>query len=200
MSTPSKSSKLAGAGILSAVAASLCCITPVLALISGASGAASAFSWMEPLRPYLIGITVLVLVFAWYQKLKPKKQDMDCACEEDEKPKFIQSKTFLGMVTIFAVIMLAFPYYSKIFYPDNKKEVVIVNASNIQTVNFDVKGMTCEACEEHVKHAVNELDGIVNSEASFETAKAKVKFDTSKTSKVEIEKAINATGYKVINK
>lgn len=197
MSTQSKSSKLAGAGVLSAVAASLCCITPVLALISGASGAASAFSWIEPFRPYLIGITVLVLAFAWYQILKPKKQDIECACE-DEKPKFIQTKTFLGFVTVFAVIMLAFPYYSKIFYPDNKKEVVIVNQSNIQTVNFDVKGMTCTSCEEHVKHAVNELEGIVNVDASFETAKAEVKFDKTKTSKEEIEKTINSIGYKVI--
>ena len=67
-----KNNRLVGAGVLSAVAASLCCITPVLALISGASGVASTFSWMEPARPYLIGITVLVLGFAWYQKLKPR--------------------------------------------------------------------------------------------------------------------------------
>ena len=68
MNTKSKSGKLAGASILSAVAASLCCITPVLALISGASGVASTFSWLEPFRPYLLGITIFVLAFAWYQK------------------------------------------------------------------------------------------------------------------------------------
>lgn len=42
-----KNNRLVGAGVLSAVAASLCCITPVLALISGASGVASTFSWMD---------------------------------------------------------------------------------------------------------------------------------------------------------
>ena len=81
-----ESSKLLGAGLLTAATASLCCITPVLALISGTTGLASTFSWMEPFRPYLIGITVLVLAFAWYQKLKPKTQEeIDCACYEDEK-------------------------------------------------------------------------------------------------------------------
>jgi len=195
-----ESSKLLGAGLLTAAAASLCCITPVLALISGTTGLASTFSWMEPFRPYLIGITVLVLAFAWYQKLKPKTQEeIDCACDEDEKPSFFKSKTFLGIVTIFSVFMLAFPYYSKIFYPDNKKDIVIVSQSDIQTVNFDVKGMTCTSCEEHVKHAVNELEGIVNVEASYENEKAEVKFDNTKTSKEDIEKAINSTGYKVIN-
>ena len=83
-----KDNKLIGAGLLTAFAASLCCITPVLALIAGTSGLASSFSWLEPFRPYLIGLTILVLGFAWYQKLKPKKE-IDCDCETDEKPKFI---------------------------------------------------------------------------------------------------------------
>src|SRR5690625_7732599 len=77
-----KNNRLVGAGVLSAVAASLCCITPVLALISGASGVASTFSWMEPARPYLIGITVLVLGFAWYQKLKPRTEIGRASCRE----------------------------------------------------------------------------------------------------------------------
>ncbi|MDZ7646572.1 MAG: hypothetical protein U5K54_05000 [Cytophagales bacterium] len=46
------------------------CITPVLALISGVGGIAATFSWLEPVRPYLIGITTLVLGFAWYQELE----------------------------------------------------------------------------------------------------------------------------------
>ena len=56
--------KLIGAGLLTAITASLCCITPVLALIAGTSGIASTFSWIEPFRPYLIGLTILVLGFA----------------------------------------------------------------------------------------------------------------------------------------
>ena len=44
--------KLAVTSILTAITASLCCITPVLALIAGTSGVASTFSWIEPFRPY----------------------------------------------------------------------------------------------------------------------------------------------------
>ena len=197
-----KNNKLIGAGVLSAVAASLCCITPVLALISGASGVASTFSWLEPARPYLISITVLVLGFAWYQKLKPRTaEEIQCACEEDEKPPFMQTKKFLGIVTVFATMMLAFPYYAHIFYPSNdQKEVVIVNASDLQTVNFDIKGMTCNACASHVENDVSKLPGIVNVTASFEAAKATVEFDQSKVSNSQIEEAINATGYQVVGK
>jgi hypothetical protein len=43
-----------GAGLFSAITASLCYVTPVLALVAGTSGMAATFSWIEPFRPYLI--------------------------------------------------------------------------------------------------------------------------------------------------
>ena len=195
MKTENTSKNAAYTGLFAAIAASSCCIPPVIALIAGVGGSASALSWMEPFRPYLIGLAVIAIGYAWYAYLKPKKAD-DC-CEVDAKPKWYQTKGFLIGITLFAAISISFPYYSHIFYPDNKKEVIVVNQSDIQTVNFDVKGMYCASCEEHVKHAVNELEGIVNVAASYEKANAEVEFDNTKTSKEDIEKAINSTGYKV---
>ena len=194
-----KDNKLIGAGLLTAFAASLCCITPVLALIAGTSGLASSFSWLEPFRPYFIGLTVLVLGFAWYQKLKPKKE-IDCNCKTDEKPKFIQSKKFLGIVTAFAITMLAFPYYAHIFYPKTEKQVIIVDKSNIKTVEFRISGMTCAGCEDHIHHEVNKLSGILTSTTSYHDGNAVVEFDNTKTDVVEIEKAIYGTGYSVTDK
>ena len=191
--------KLIGAGLLTAITASLCCITPVLALIAGTSGIASTFSWIEPFRPYLIILTILVLGFAWYQKLKPRKE-IDYECETDEKPKFIQSKTFLGFVTVFAIVMLAFPHYSGVFYPNKEKQIIVCDKSDIKTTEFKINGMTCTSCEEHVNHEVNKLNGIANSKASFENGNAIIEFDKTKTNETEIEKAINSTGYKVTDK
>lgn len=199
MSTEKSSKKAAYTGLFAAIAASSCCIPPVVALIAGVGGSASALSWMEPFRPYLIGLAVVAIGYAWYNYYKLKNTD-DCNCEVDEKPKWFQTKGFLVGITLFAAISISFPYYSHIFYPDNKKEVVIVNQSNIQTVNFDVKGMTCASCEQYVTHAVNELEGIVNVAASFDNANATVEFDNSKTTVEDIEKAINSTGYKVTDK
>ena len=92
---------LIGVGLLTAISASLCCITPVLALLAGTSGLASTFSWLDPFRPYFIGLTIFVLGIAWYQKLTKRKQ-IDCNCETKTKTTFIQTKTFLGLVTVFA--------------------------------------------------------------------------------------------------
>lgn len=194
------STKSAGAGLLAAIVASLCCITPVFSLLAGIGGIAATFSWMEPLRPYLIVLTIGVLAFAWYQKLKPStKEEIDCACEEDDKPSFWQSKRFLGIVTVFAALMLAFPAYSHIFYSKNDSTggTVDKEQTQIKFADFKIKGMTCTGCEEHVKHAVFALDGVQDVSASYKDASAQVKYDVSLVDVNEITEVINSTGYTV---
>ncbi|MFT5513246.1 MAG: mercuric ion transport protein [Bacteroidia bacterium] len=191
--------KYIGAGVLTAIASSLCCITPLLALVAGTGSFATAFSWLEPLRPYLICFTVLVLGFAWYQKLKVKKE-MDCDCEEDEKQSFLQGKTFLGIVTVFAILMLAFPVYSKIFYPNNEKGQSVIDRSNAQTIEYSIAGMTCESCQNTIEFKVNTIQGVFDSKASYKHEHATVSFDTTITNSAEIEEAVNALGYTVTSK
>ena len=103
----STSKSFAGASIFSAFAASLCCITPVLAIISGATGLAASFAWLDTFRPFLIVLTCLVLAWAWYRALRPQtKAEIECAC--DENPTFVQSKKFLGIVTLLSGLLVAF--------------------------------------------------------------------------------------------
>ncbi len=201
MTLKTLSNKWAGMGILSAIAASLCCITPLLAILAGSSGLASSFSWMEPLRPYLIGFTVLVIGFAWYQKLKPQAtedEEADCNCEEDTRTSFLQTKTFLGLVTIFAGLMLAFPYYSKAFYPQSPQSTTInfqENATQILVLN--IQGMTCTGCEAHIEHAANEVQGIQKAKASYVKGIAEIEFDPTQTAPEKIIEAVKTTGYEI---
>jgi mercuric ion transport protein len=194
----SKGKKLISTTIIAATVASLCCITPILALIAGTTGFASTFSWIEPFRPYLIAFTILVLLLAWYQKFKSQKQEIDCDCEE-ERAKLINSKKFLLFVTLFAGLMLAFPYYSQIFYPNTSKVVVYVKESNISEVEYNIKGMTCSGCEAHIESEVNKLKGIILVKANHEKGNTFVKYDKTKVANNEIKDAVKKTGYKIID-
>lgn len=197
MSTTKSGSKTWIAGLLTATVASLCCITPVLALFSGATGIASTFSWLEPYRPYLIGLTIAVLAFAWYQKLKPKKADIDCACEE-EKPSFWQSKIFLGIVTALAVLLMAFPSYSKIFFPKTEaRQIIVVDKSNIKQIKLNITGMDCEACSQTINLALSKVPGVLEYKTEYKDGSSIVKFDNSKTNEKAIVQTVNETGYKV---
>jgi len=180
-------------GVFAAIAASSCCIPPVIAAIAGVGGASSSLLWMEPFRPYLIGIAFVAIAYAWYNYFKLKSED-DCGCAI-EKPKFYQTKGFLIGMTLFATVSIAFPYYSGIFYSENKKEVVLVDHSNIEIVEVNIEGMTCDACEHHVNHTVNELTGVISVKTSYANENAIVEFDKTKTTVAEIEEAVNSTGY-----
>ena len=199
MSTEKTSKNAAYTGLFAAVASSSCCIPPVIALIAGVGGSASALSWMEPFRPYLIGLAIVAIGYAWYNYLKTKKAE-DC-CEVDAKPKWYQTKGFLIGITLFAAISISFPYYAHIFYPNtNNKEVIVVSEANVETLNFNIEGMTCSGCEAQVENEVNKLSGIISVSASYDNENATVTFDKSKTSTEDIENAINSTGYRVIDK
>lgn len=185
--------KFMGAGILTAITASLCCITPILALVAGAGGLASTFSWVEPLRPYLIGATVIVLGFAWYGQLKPKNE-IQCECEEEEKKSFFQSTTFLAFVTLFSVAMLAFPYVADDFYPFSvPKEIV---ESNLVTADLKINGMTCEGCEANIKNYAKAA-GADMVTADYKSGTAVIKFSEEKTDIDSIVNNIKLLGYEV---
>lgn len=188
-----------GAGLFAAIAASLCCITPVIAFLAGSSSIMANFSWIEPARPYLIGLSFTVLALAWYIKLRPaKSNNPDCNCETTKKPSFLQSKTFLAIVTVFAVLMMAFPLYAKMFFPKPKIQTSsIVAVDNRQQVKFTIQGMTCEGCEEHVNNQLSKVTGVLAYKTSFVNQSSLVTFDKSKVNIKTIEAAINRTGYKV---
>lgn len=186
-----------GAGIVTAIAASICCVTPVVAFLAGISGVASTFSWLEPFRHWMVGLTLLFLGIAWYQKLKPQ-WDPSCACEAN--PSFWKSKTLLGILTVLTGVLMAFPYYSEAFIPTQDKHIVYVEdveESQAQTVDLTIDGMTCTGCEAAVEQAAGGVPGVLQTDASYATGKAMVKYDRTKTDQKTITNAINRTGFTV---
>lgn len=188
-------------GLLAAFGASLCCITPVLAVLAGSTGLASSFTWMEPFRPYLIALTVVVLAYAWWDKLKPKKADIECACEPEEggKVSFWYSTTFLALVTLFSAVMLSFPYWGDALIRSDKPKTIVVDKANLFKNTIHIEGMTCQACEATVEKVGSDVDGVISIKASTKDKRAIVEFDKSKTDIKTIMKAIGSTGYKPVS-
>ena len=199
LAQPSKS--LFGAGLLAALAASLCCITPLLAVVGGIGGAASSFAWLEPYRLYLVGLTVAVLGFGWYRQLRPTPAD-DC-CAVPVQRSFMQSTGFLASVTVLAALLLAFPYYGAELYPKAKASPPVSTATSSasiwQTRTYRIGGMTCEACAHHVESAVQQVPGVQSVAVSYDQATAQVRFDATHAQPAQVESAINGTGYHVLN-
>ena len=118
-----------------------------------------------------------------------------CAC--DANPSFWQTKSFLIIVTVLAGVMLAFQYYSALFFPESKQDQRVANVEkiNVQSITLDVEGMTCTGCEATVKNAAHSVERVLESDASYETGIATVKYDKSRTNREQIVVAINKTGF-----
>jgi len=200
----SKEKKWIGAGLIAAIAASLCCIAPVLAILGGIGGVASAFTWLEPLRPYFIGLSVIALGAAFYQAYKPKKE-IECECEpalsgdgKNDKPRFINSKKFLWIILFVSVALYSFPYYSSALFPNVDMTVAMTNSDNIREAKIDIEGMTCSSCENTVDYSLKTTKGVLSATSSYKTGAAKVKYDKTKVNPEQLKKAIEKkAGYKV---
>lgn len=187
--------------IVTAVLASLCCITPVLAVLGGLSGIASTFSFLEPFRLYFIAFTTIILGYAFYNAYKPKKKDeIECACDDDKvdtKKSFINSKSFLWIVAMIAVILITFPYYSQAFFPE-PQSVFSTNSNHIIKAKLEIEGMTCTSCEQSVEYALKSEKGVLSAESSYKTGIAYVQFDDTKVQPEQLKKAVESkVGYKV---
>ena len=199
-----KNKLLSGSGIITALFASLCCITPVLAVLGGLGGIATTFSFLEPLRPYLIGLTVIVLAYAFYKVYKPKKEtDIDCACEDKtsgKKVSFINSKKFLWIITAISALLITFPYYSKALFPAAEKNVVFAQSENIIKAEIQIEGMTCTSCENSLDYALQSEAGVIKASSSYKTGTAYVEYDQTKINPEQIRKTLKEmAGYRITN-
>ena len=97
-----------GGSVLSAIAASLCCIGPLVAVIVGASGFAAAGLFAQ-WRPLFLTIAALLLAAAWYLTYRRPKAG-NCStggCPQHAVAKW--SKVILWLATALVIAIAAFP-------------------------------------------------------------------------------------------
>ena len=65
----------------------------------------------------------------------------------------------------------------------------------MQTLSFDVNGMTCGGCTGSVQRALSKLDGVSHAEVTLSPGVATVVADPARVTPAQIESAINQLGY-----
>ena len=84
-------------------------------------------------------------------------------------------------------------------YKIRKKTIIrSENEENTKEKTLIIKGMMCEHCENHVKKALETIDGVKNAEVSFETGTAVVSLEKEISDKV-LKKTVADQGYRVID-
>jgi len=201
---------------MAAIAASLCCIGPLVAVVLGL-GTFSAAAAFEALRPYLIGLTALLLAGAFY--LTYRKRAVTCeggACQVRGASR--ASKIMLWLATVAVVAFATFPYYSGALLRANTEKNVPLAASDATagaanptdtaqqsqpaavTALIGVEGMTCGACAVTARLALNKVKGVSSAEVSLEKKEAKVTYDPALATPDQLKAAIDAAGFKAVSR
>ena len=66
----------------------------------------------------------------------------------------------------------------------------------MQTLSFDVSGMTCGGCTGSVQRALSKIDGVSNAEVTLHPGVASVVVDPERVTSSQIEAAITGLGYR----
>lgn len=199
MNARGKTRRLAAvAGLAAAAGSSLCCIGPLVAALAGITGSAASFSWLEPLRPYLMGLSVLALGFSFYMAYKPKPRSGDCCVPTIERRRFWMSRTFPWVMTGISILLVAFPYYQGLFHHRATPPTDNGHSPSLsQKVAIRVSGMTCSACEYHIEDELGRTRGVLESDADFGLGLVVVDFDPVQARLIDIRAAVVRTGYTI---
>lgn len=101
--------KTALASLVGALAASACCIGPVVFTLAGVGALSAWVMWLEPLRPALILTTALLVGFAfWSEYRSPRSCQNEPACSPRVRRR---RRVLLWLVAGVVVALVAFPYY-----------------------------------------------------------------------------------------
>ena len=105
--------------IFAALAASTCCVAPLLSLAGFLGVSASQIAWLASVKPYLISASLCIIGFNLYRAYFPKKQQECCSIDDNSEltqtesriVTKLRSKTFLWIVAGITLAILILPYF-----------------------------------------------------------------------------------------
>lgn len=98
--------------VFAAVAASACCLGPVVFTAIGSGALAAASTKLAVVRPVFLGLAVVLLGGGFYRSYGRRRTDVACvdgSCSPEVKRK---ARIVLWLATIAVVLLATFPYYA----------------------------------------------------------------------------------------
>lgn len=191
-----KKSIVASSGILAALLASTCCVTPLLALAGALGIGVAQLSFLISIKPYLITVSLIAIGYNLYKAYRPTKDN--CCTVPDNKTsagsKIMKSKALLWAIAIFTIIILMLPYMGMA----QAKTKTLQTQKKIVKTEYYAEKLTQSCCVGIVEYSLKKVNGYEKLEANTEKRLLTVWYDANKTNADKIMEAINKTPYKAI--
>ena len=189
---PVKQSWILTGGFLSAVAASLCCIGPLLTLAVGA-GSFAAAGWFERWRPAFLTVTAVLLAASWVLTLRARRLACaDPSCTTPRGGRWTLGGLIFSTVLVGAVAM--FPQIAQI----SARQPVAATGTTAQgsVLRVRIPSMDCVACAHGIEGTLKRVPGVRSAVVRYAEKDAEIVFDPATISAPALIAKIDATGFK----
>lgn len=189
---PLKQSWILAGGFLSALAASLCCIGPLVAAVAGA-GSFVAAGWFERWRPAFLGVTVVLIALAWVLTLRARR--IACADGACATPR--ASRWTLGVLICSTGIVGAVALFPQLAQTALGRSSVASSApADGRVLRVRIPSMDCAACAVGIAGTLQRVPGIRSAAVRYTTKEAEIVYDPTVISATTVIAKIDATGFK----
>lgn len=102
--------------VLAAIAASTCCLGPVVFTAIGSGALAAASTKLAMVRPLFLALTAVLLGFGFYRTYQ--QPDAAAACSDGSCTPGVNRKArvILWIIALVVVLFAAFPYYAEYLF------------------------------------------------------------------------------------
>lgn len=176
-------------GLLSALMASVCCVTPlVLVLLGlgslGIGAVLGRFHWWFNLAA--IGL----LTYGWWGYGKEQGRCRRAHCE---MPRSKRTRTVLGAASL---VVAAFASLNLYTHASQRFTTPPPASHGPANIVLPVEGMTCLTCELTIESGLKRMSGVSQADARVAEQAVSVSYDPGRVSPEDLITAINKTGYK----
>lgn len=175
-------------GVFAGLAASLCCIGPLLALSLGL-GSFAAAAWLAQWRPVLLGVTFVLLGLAWYFSYRRPKAD--CEGGSCTRPPGKTTRISLWFGTLVA---LGAAIYPSLPAANRSINAAAVAASDAK-LSVLVPSMDCPPCAAGIEASLSRAPGVKQAVVDYDSKVAVLIYDPSATNRDQLLALIDASGF-----
>lgn len=182
-----------GGAVLAALAASSCCIGPLVLAALGIGGA-GALAALSAYRPYILVATAALLGLGFYLTYrKPRAVEGDaCGCERPGAGR--AGKVGLWGATLLVALFAASPTIIACV-SDARSKPVAATGVKTETAVISVQGADCEACASNMKTALSEVGGFHDLELDLASQTVRVTYEPGPGRVDAYVAALNDIGY-----
>jgi mercuric ion transport protein len=190
---PAKQSWILAGGLLSALAASVCCIGPLAALALGI-GSFAAAGWFEAWRPVFLAVTASLLGLAWVLALRARRMESAAGgtCTTARAKRW--PIALLGICTVVVAGVALFPEAARTVA--DRQRPALTATGGLPVLRVRIPSMDCAACAVGIEGTLRAVPGVRTAAVRYATKEAEIAYDPAVVLPVALIARIDATGFK----